>query len=333
MFSALFVLEHYFPGNALIKSRKETTRLRIAQQMRRGGKGKIIPVERVRSTSPEEFRRRYLSKGIPVILEKAAADWPCVKQWSFSGLKERFGHENIKLLQHKGLSDDDFVDEREFSEEIQFGAFLDQVITGGRKYMRFSPLLEKFPELRKDFDRTFFKTMSGSWWTQYQMFIGGRGTYTPLHNAMSPFFFVNVCGIKRWALIPCQYLAVLNPRTEQLNYNHTDAAIDLSNVDEFPGFESIDRMEAVIGPSDVLYIPAWLWHCVQNDAPTIGVRCGFIHPRNMVSESFTLTFLRLFASRDRSLLRSLYYQLFKTNLPDRDDWLLTAKLYRNESDR
>jgi ribosomal protein L16 Arg81 hydroxylase len=88
-------------------------------------------------------------------------------------------------------------------------------------------------------------------------------------------------------------------------------------------------MEAVIGPSDILYVPAWLWHCVQNEAPTIGVRCGFIHPRTMLSESFTLTFLRVFASRDRSLLRSLYYQLFKTNLPDRDDWLLTPKLYRN----
>ncbi len=327
-FSALFLLEHYFPGSAAIKRRKEATRLRIAEQLRRSGKGRIIPVERVTCTSPEEFRRRYLSKGMPVILEKAAADWPCAKEWSFSGLKERFGHETIKLLKHKGLSDDDFVDEREFTEEIEFGAFLDQALNGGTKYMRFSPLLEKFPELRKDFDRTFFKNMSGSWGTQYQLFIGGQGTYTLLHNAMTPFFFVNVCGIKRWALIPCQYLAVLNPNTGQQNYNHSDAAIDLSNVDQFPGFESIDRMEAVIGPSDILYIPSWLWHTVQNEAPTIGVRCGFIYPRNILTESYTLSFLRMVAAR-RNFLRSLYHQLFKTNLPKRDSWLLTPKLYRN----
>ena len=42
--------------------------------------------------------------------------------------------------------------------------------------MRFSPLLEKFPELLDDFDHDFFKRMSGNnWGLTYQLFMGGPG--------------------------------------------------------------------------------------------------------------------------------------------------------------
>ena len=330
LFNLLFLFEHYFPNSAPIKRIKDTTRLRIAEHLRAGGKGTIIPVERKRGLSPEEFQRRYLATGTPVIIEGAAAEWPCVKQWSFDVFKERYGKESIKLVQRKGLSDDDFVDEKEFSEEIIFGDFLDQVLSGGMKYMRFSPLLEKFPELLQDFDKTFCKGMTGgkSWGSMYQLFIGGKKTFTPLHNAMSPFFFVNVTGVKRWALIPSCYLAALNPPADGYGYNHSDAEADLSNVERFPGFESIDRWEAVMQPADVLYVPAWMWHSVQNEAPTIGVRWGFVYPWEMVAGSPTLAFIRLFAARNPSTLEALYYTLFKGNLADRDKWLLNAKVFR-----
>jgi hypothetical protein len=329
-FEALFVLEHYLRTNRGITDRKDRIRFRIAERMKEEGAGKVIGVERVRGKiSPREFFVRYLSKGIPVILDKAAAEWTCSRQWSFDGFKERFGNEVIKLVQKKGLSDDDFIDEREFSEEIEFGAFLDQVLNGGRKYMRFSPLLEKFPELAKDFDKTFLKEMSGnSWGITYELFIGGKGTITPLHNAMTPFFFVNVCGVKRWTLIPCRYLAIMNPSADGANYNHSDADIEFSNLDSFPGFDCIDRMEAVIGPSDVLFNPAWMWHCVQNEAPTIGVRCGFINLRTMIAESPTLAFIRVFAARNPSLPEALYYALFKKNVAQRDRRLNTASIFR-----
>ena len=133
---------------------------------------------------------------------------------------------------------------REFSEEIQFGTFLDQVQNGGGKYMRFSPLLEKFPELLDDFDHAFFKRMSGnSWGITYQLFMGGIGTFTPMHNAMTSFFFVNICGRKRWELISNQYLAVMNPSADGFGYNHSKAQADMSNLVEFPGFE-LHRQDA-----------------------------------------------------------------------------------------
>jgi ribosomal protein L16 Arg81 hydroxylase len=100
------------------------------------------------------------------------------------------------------------------------------------------------------------------------------------------------------------------------------------NEQEFPGLERIDRMEAIMQPGDVLYVPSWMWHCVKNDSPTIGVRCGFVYPQGMLREAFTLSFIRLFAARNPSTFEALYYTLFRKNLPERDKWLLTARLIR-----
>ena len=329
-FNLSFLLEHYFPKSDLIQRVKTKTRLRIAAQVQQTGKGKVVQVDRLREISAKEFHQRYLSKGIPVILERGAAAWPLAARWSFENFRQRYGSETIKLVQRKGVAaDDEVANGREFSEEIQFGAFLDQVLRGGSKYMRFSPLLEKFPELLDDFDHAFFKRMVGNkWGLTYQLFMGGTGTFTPLHNAMTSFFFVNVCGIKRWELIPNHYLAVLNPSADGFGYNHSKAQVDMSNVGAFPGFDCIDRMEAVMHPGDIFFLPSWMWHCVQNDAPTIGVRCGFVYPKGMMMEAFTLSFIRLFAARNPSTLEALYYVLFKPNLPERDKWLLTPRLIR-----
>jgi hypothetical protein len=329
VFNSGFLLEHYFPKSRRIQRMKEWSRSRVVEHLRRMGPGTVSAVDRRTELSPAEFRRRYLSKGIPVVIEKGAVGWPLAR-WSFDYFKQRYGNETIKLVQRKGVApDEEVVNGKEYSEEIQFDAFLDQIESGGGKYMRFSPLLEKFPELLDDFDHDFFRRMSGNnYGRTYQLFMGGSDTFTPLHNAMTGFFFVNVCGVKRWELISNQYLAVLNPSADGFGYNHSRAKADMSNVDEFPGLECIDRTQVVMQPGDVLFLPSWRWHSVKNDSPTIGIRCGFIYPRGMLAEAFTLSFVRLFAARNPSTFEALYYSLFKSNLPERDKWLLTAQVIR-----
>jgi hypothetical protein len=330
-FNTAFFLEHLFPNSQRLKTRKANVRARIIDHVRRGGKGKVIEVDRRKDLAPEEFRRNYLDKGIPVVLDQGAANWPCVREWSFDAFKSRFGKANVKLVHREGLSDDDFFDEQvEFWEEMNFGEFLDQAERGtSRKYMRFAPLFEQFPELLTGLDPGFLKRNFGSTLgATYQLFIGGAGTTTMLHNAMTPFFFVNVCGVKRWSLAPCNYVAVLNPRPDGWNYNHSDVKLDFSNADEFPGCDCIDRWVATTNPGDVLFNPSWMWHGVQNDSATIGIRCGVLHPKSMITESFAMTFIRFFGARNPSMPKALYYALFKNNGPQRGDMLETGKIFR-----
>jgi len=87
-------------------------------------------------------------------------------------------------------------------------------------------------------------------------------------------------------------LPIINPSADGFGYNHSEARVDGENDERYVGFDSIDRMEAVLRPGDILFNPPWMWHSVENDAPTIGVRCGFIYPKGMVSASLTLTLTR-----------------------------------------
>jgi lysine-specific demethylase 8 len=328
-FNTLFLLQHYFPNNAALAQRRTALESRIADETRRRGFAPATRVERVERISPQEFRAHHLRKGIPLVIERGAADWPLASRWSFHQFRHRYGNEIIKLVQRKGLADETFVEEREYAEAIAFGDFLDIVEAGGRKYMRFSPLLEKFPELLDDFDHAFFRNMSGNGFgITYQLFVGGAGSYTPLHNAMTPFFFVNVCGVKRWTIFSNHFLPILRPHPDGFGYNYSDAAVDLSNVADYPGFDCIDRLEVELQPLDILYLPAWMWHAVKNDSPTIGVRCGFVDPVGMLRESFTLSFIRLFAARNPSTPRALYHVFIKPNLPERDKWMITPKLIK-----
>lgn len=219
LYNALFAMQNFMPRSERIQQWRDSVRLRIADHLRRGGPGKVHEIQRVRGLSAEDFRAHYLATGTPVILDRAAAEWPCTKKWSFDSFRERFGAATIKIVHHKGLSDEGGDHEGEYSDVLNFGAFLDQVQAGSSKYMRFSPILEQFPELLQDFDREFLRTMPGwmSLGTTFEAFIGGKKTFTPLHNAPTPFFFVNVCGVKRWSMIPNHYISVLNPPADGMS--------------------------------------------------------------------------------------------------------------------
>jgi hypothetical protein len=329
-YNVLYTLQQYFPRNEAIREKKDAVRRRIVAELQKQGPGRTIPVKRIRNLSEEDFERDYLRPNIPVILEGAAADWPCTREWSFESFKRRFGDSTIKLVQRKGVSDDDldFDYSPEYTEECNFGEFLDQVLAGGRKYMRFSPLLEKFPELAADFDKEYMTGMAhSSLGVLFHLFIGGVGTKTPLHNAMTPFVFINICGVKRWTLIPNNFIAVLNPgQADGLGHNDTKADLEAVDSEIYPGLDSIDRLEAVMQPGDLLFVPAWTWHCVKNEAPTIGVRCGMIRPTSMVSPSLTLSFIRFFVVRNPSILTVIYNIFFKKYIPE-DRWLLSPRIF------
>src|SRR5262245_25134948 len=102
-FNLSFLFEHYFPNSQAIKRWRNAARSRVVEQLRRQGTGKVTPVDRHQRLSAQDFRRKYLSKGMPVILENEAAGWPLAR-WSFDGFRQRYGKEMIKLVQRRGVA-------------------------------------------------------------------------------------------------------------------------------------------------------------------------------------------------------------------------------------
>lgn len=252
----------------------------LSKTLQQSGEGKTVQIERRKNLTHKEFKDYYMSKGIPVVMEGAAKEWDCVKKWSLEYFKELHGKDEILMVQ---LMTDNLP-----YETITLGEVIDNIRSGGSKYYRFYPLLEQHPEHIKDFDYNWllgFKSKI-SWLESFQVFIGGMGSVTGLHAAHSCNIFVQTYGQKRWILYPPYYTMVLDPDPVKNFYRNPPARTNGRPFDPFnPNYEKpyelykyIDGLEALLEPGDVLWIPPYYWHTVQNPTDSIGVSYRWVPP-------------------------------------------------------
>src|ERR1700728_325471 len=93
-------LDHFFGRKRIEKLFKQSRRRfykRLHETLKQSGEGKIVQIDRRRNLSIEEFKKEYLRKGRPVVLEGAANDWPSVKNWSLEYFKKLHGDDEILL--------------------------------------------------------------------------------------------------------------------------------------------------------------------------------------------------------------------------------------------
>jgi hypothetical protein len=325
-FNFWFALHCHFRDNQAIEARKDAVRRRIADRLEADGKRPPMPIERVKSITPAEFDQRYVKTGRPVLLEGAASDWPCSRRWTFDFLREYCGNELVKITQREGLRTEARIGNKEYSHEMLFRDYMDQLLNNGKTYLRFSSLLEAFPELLKDLDLAYLKSLrssrQGAW---VQAFVGGKGTRTPFHAAITSGIFVNIAGRKRWQLVPSYYLAVINPSQNAAEIVHTNVDAWNPDLEAYPAFDCIDRIEFVMNPGDILYFPPWMWHYVENLDHTIGLRYGYATLRDALIGSPGLTYVRALAASPSLLLNALT-TLTRRDIRNREDRLLAPAL-------
>lgn len=189
---------------------------KLEETLVKSGEGEIMPIERRKNLSPEEFKNHYVKKGIPVVLEGAAKNWPCVQKWSLEYFKEFHGTDEICLV--------DINSNHEF-EFITLVDVIDNIREGGNKYYRFYPLLVRHPEHLEDFDYKWLRARRTKpvWCDVFQVFIGGKGTQTALHNANAPNIFVQVYGVKEWIIYSHYYAPVVDPSPINSAYREAPA--------------------------------------------------------------------------------------------------------------
>jgi lysine-specific demethylase 8 len=322
-FAFWYALHCHFPASQGVARRKDAVRRRVVRRLQAQGARRPIPIDRVRDISPAEFKRRYVRTGRPVIIEGVAADWTCSRRWTFDFLRDYCGDELIKITQREGVTTEARVGNKEYSHEMPFREYVDQLLNHGKTYLRFSSLLEAFPELLKDLDLAYLKSLrpssrTGAW---VQAFIGGKGTKTPYHAAITSGIFVNISGRKRWQLIPSHYNPIVYPSERPVEIVHTTVDAWAPDLDAYPGFDCIDRIEAIQEPGDLLYFPPWMWHYVENLDHTIGLRYGFATLRDALVGSLGLTYVRGVAAKP-SLLSNALITFTRRDIRNREDRLL-----------
>src|SRR6185312_104509 len=85
-------------------------------------------VEKRRDVGADEFLERYVRGSRPVVLTEVTADWPAMKRWSPSYLKQHFGSLSVEI-QCRRNSDARYEENKlDHREMHQFGNFVDRVL-------------------------------------------------------------------------------------------------------------------------------------------------------------------------------------------------------------
>lgn len=239
----------------------------------------ITPVDTYQSIndiSLEDLTRKYLTPGIPVIIKGAAKEWGAIKKWNLDFFANNYGDTMLPFLESKGEGDNRYVEKRvdEICREIG---------NGSRKYVKFSNVILKNKELRDDFDikqieriNSVKKHVPAS----IQLFMGGPGTKTTIHTALSNVTFVQVYGTKRWLTLPKEWTPIMNPLVDrEPQFMADDYICDV----ESPKIKHLTRKmpfkEVFLEAGDVYFNPAFLWHHVANDSTSIGVAFRWVSYR------------------------------------------------------
>jgi len=295
-------MDHFFGRERVFKWHNKSRRKffrKIYDRLKTENRiGRTIEIERRKDISIDEFKNHYIKKGIPVVIEGKANEWGCVKKWSLDYFKELYGEEEILFVDHEKIEDN--------YEKLQLKYIIDNIGTEKGKYYRFYPLLQRHPEHLKDFDCNWMLKSRHKWiWMEnFQAFIGGKNTYTAMHNAQADNIFTQVYGEKEFYIYPPEQSIIFDPDPVQNVYRNGSYRNERGEVfnpfepdyELHPAMKYVDRVHVHLKAGDVFYNPPFWWHAVRNPTNSIGVGYRWVSPMNSFKNSPLYFFLDLFAN-------------------------------------
>lgn len=320
-YNLLFVAEHFlgYPRfKAMLGKRQKRLFYKIENRLGPSSHIGFNPVQEVDpNMSREEFLETCYRPILPRLFKGAAKDWDAIKHWNLDFFEKHYGEVQITINDNEGLSDEEF-------EQILFKTYIRQLRSGSRKYLRFSDVVNHNEELKEHIDRKWLDRfqLPFSWGEDMKMFMGAAGTKTNLHVGFSDFLFVQVSGVKKWTLYPPNNRIFLDPRTERTFHYYSRADPKETDNPDFPLLKYAEKFEVTLQPGDVLWVPSFTWHYVENDTETIGVRCGRSSLVSAFRSSNILASLIFLATRPNIFSYALTTRTEKKSL-------VFAKSYKN----
>lgn len=333
-YNAYQLLDHFISRpitNKLVGKLRYRSFESVKKSLQKKGDGRLINVERRKDLSDKELKEHYIRKGIPVVLEGKAKDWPCVKNWSPQFIKDHYGNDEVPLI--------DAIYLEKGVQYEKLGKIIDQVLAGQSSYLRFYNLLAKHPERFHDFDHEWFrKQRQKDAYVEFtQVFIGGKNSQTGLHNAHADNLFVQVYGEKEWVLYPNDFMPIIDPPSTTSGTHRVapkrgkyGQPFDPFKPDyeDYPMFKHIDGYHVVLQPGDILYNPPYMWHAVKNRTENIGLGYRWISPSSALSVSPFYYFLDLCA------YRPTYFKAYKWYKDDGNaEFLYAEKMLRKHLEK
>lgn len=215
------------------------------------------------------FFKEYFYASKPVIVKNWTSDWPALKKWDLSFFKTIFGGETVEITFGRDTSNSYEIDFESFRKRVLLREYIEQIEKNpdsnnyylvARNFLlsnpNFSALFNDFSPIRNIIDPSAHNDKG-----YVKMWIGPRGTITPLHHDRINVLLVQIVGRKLVKLIP--------PNQIHKVYNSADVFSELNlnseiNVNKFPKAKGLDVLQVVVQPGEALLIPVGWWHWVKS---------------------------------------------------------------------
>ncbi len=299
-YNLYFFLEHilgYSKFQEILGASRRRFYFKIRDQLKSSQRGGSCEVEDVgRDLTPKGFLQKCFKPVLPKVFRGAAYNWDAVKKWDLDYFKDKYGDKDIIITDNQGLIDP--RNQQEF-QSIKLGQYIDALKKGSLTYLKFSRLIDENEELKQELDLFWLRKfkLPLSFREETYLFIGAKGTITPIHCGFTPNLFIQISGQKKWVLYEVGDRIFLDPRTERTFYYYSNA--DPYNLDDerFPLLKYAKRYEVTLNPGDVLWVPPFVWHQVENPTDSIGLAYRFNSVPTTMRSSKLLTLLFFLATK------------------------------------
>ena len=231
-----------------------------------------------------------------MVLEGAARNWACTRDWTLPWFREKYGH--APILQ-QDLTGFDTADSRwQGAPEVRtLGAAIDEMLAGHSTYVRFGTVVDDHPELQEMLDRRWLDTLRGASSEAFgaQLLHRPRWNHHPapcrlpgqsVRDGPRPQAVDAVSG-------PCHGGSAA--RARRAGSTSTPTPTPIRPTRRIPALAYVQGQRVILEPGDVLYNPPYMWHHVVNLSDSIGVGVRFNHVPSTLRASLTLPLLRALA--------------------------------------
>lgn len=224
----------------------------------------LSPVDTVESISPEDFKKNYYKKQIPIVIKGLAKSWPAYKKWNWDYFIDIVGDKEVGV--YNNVKSDSYTPINTADAYMKFGDYLRKVKEGPLDLRIFLfNIFQHAPEIVKDF--SWPEELMGGFVKKYPMlFTGGEGSITHMHFDidMSNILHTQFAGKKRVLLFPFEEQHKLYRKPWEVlslaNFANYSEGFDYKN---FPAVKNAKGYEVILEHGDTLFMPAGYWHHME----------------------------------------------------------------------
>jgi ribosomal protein L16 Arg81 hydroxylase len=227
--------------------------------------GQHLRLEKRAGLSAEEFFTRYYFGHRPVVLQGLMDDWPALGRWSLDYFREHCGDIEVEIMSGRNANPNHAFEHERHRATVRMAQFVRMLEEAGETndfYM--VPRNENWRReglslLRKDVRAPSGIIDPALDPTMMTLLLGPAGTLTPLHHDNMNVLLAQVLGRKHVGLVPSFEPHRVYPR------HGTFSHVDATNPDatRHPAFLEASRVEVVLEPGEMLFIPVGWWHWVR----------------------------------------------------------------------